>query len=439
MLKKLRSFLLVFLFCTAVLLAFMLQDSPASAAVLGQSTSPLPPTLSNDNFGRAKIINTLPYLDNTAIDYATRQDREPIPSCAAGYTINRTIWYAYTPSTTGFLTTNTGGYSPTLAVYTGSKLASLAEVGCGMYYNAQVVFLATAGTTYYFQILDTYNSGGPIYFQLDVAPPPQVNMYISHYQPSIFDTVYFDGYVWDPANQSIQSWEWDFGDGTKATDSYVSHQYVTDGDYTVSLKVTTVDGRTGMGSTTLKVSTHDVAITRLARPKSATVGQTKRLIVSVSNTRYPEDVRVDLYKSIPGGYRYIGFLEQFVDVKAKNKPTDFYLSYTFTKEDAGIGKVIFKAIANPVNANDAFPADNEFISYAVKVSAAKAGANAGVTSAAIDDMSDFITDDISNIEESFDVADEAVSGENSAEEGTLQTVTDVERNFLNFLPLVSGK
>ena len=42
---------------------------------------------------------------------------------------------------------------------------------------------------------------------------------------------------------------------------------------------------------TVAVKTHDVAITELTVPKTARVGQSRRLSVDVANTRYAETVR----------------------------------------------------------------------------------------------------------------------------------------------------
>ncbi len=439
---KIHSLLLLCIFCIVTVAVISLQQGEAAAAALAQVNSPLPTAPANDNFGRAKKITMPPYSDSVDITNATRQSREPVPSCAAYYPSNRTLWYAYTAPTSGVLVPSVGGNSPALAVYTGSTLANLSERFCTAYGSGSALTVV-AGTTYYFQIIDVQNYGGYIYFSLDVAPPPSVNLYISPWDPSSFDTIYFNSSIWDPANQSIQSWFWNFGDGSTSTESYPSHRYAADGDYTASLTVTTSDGRVGSASTVLAVRTHDVAITKLARPATATVGQTKRLVISVANTRYPEEVTVELYKSVPGGYRYIGFLQQFVDVKPKAKPTDFYLSYTFTAEDAQVGKVIFKAIANPVNARDAFPADNEFISFAVKVTPKKAGsantADEAVTSAALDDMSDYIADDISNVDEIFDITNDEAVGETSEETPANPEVLSGEQNFISYLPLVNGQ
>ena len=136
----------------------------------------------------------------------------------------------------------------------------------------------------------------------------------------------------------------------------------------VSLTVTTFDGRSASTSRLVQVRTHDVAITKVAAPKSASAGQTRQISVNIRNHRYPETVVVELYKSTPAGYEYIGTLRQFVPVRQGNRTTRFDFTYTFTSDDARIGKVTFKAIASIENARDALPADNEAISPPTKVS-----------------------------------------------------------------------
>src|SRR5262249_33975377 len=132
-------------------------------------------------------------------------------------------------------------------------------------------------------------------------------------------------------------------------------RFPADGDYVVTLTATTADGRSGTASQTIHVRTHDVAVSGFKVPQSASVGQTKPITVSIKNTRYPETVQVELAKSEPGffGFRTIGLLTQLVVPKGGNKSTDFDFSYTFTPEDAAIGKVTFRASAQLTEANDA--------------------------------------------------------------------------------------
>jgi len=256
-----------------------------------------------------------------------------------------------------------------MAAYTGNSLPSLSPVGCSQLPYNPITFRAQAGTTYYFQVGASCCSGfGPVTFHLDVAPNPVAQLYYSYPgDPSSFDTIQFYDQSTDPAGAGISSRAWDFGDGATSTLQYPTHRYAADGDYTVHLTVTTVDGRTASTSQVLQVRTHDVAITRLAVPNAAHVGQTISITVYLQNTRYPETVEVDLSKSIPGGFAGVGSLTKSVPVKAAGQTTRFAFSYTVTSDDKAIGKITFRAGANISGYRDALPGDNELLSTPVKV------------------------------------------------------------------------
>ncbi len=157
----------------------------------------------------------------------------------------------------------------------------------------------TAGTTYYFQALGLFSQSGPLTFNLELTPPPVANFYYYPNDPSIFDNVQFSDASYDPGNLGIQSWARNLGDGTTANGCCPSHQYAKDADYTVQLKLTTTDGRTGSNSKDVHVQAHDVAIINLMAPTSASSGQTRSITVGVNNKRYPENVQVQLFKSDP--------------------------------------------------------------------------------------------------------------------------------------------
>ena len=94
---------------------------------------------------------------------------------------------------------------------------------------------------------------------------------------------------------------------------------------------------------------------------------------------------MQLFKSAPGSYQnflLVGTLDQFVPVRSSNRTTDFNFSYTFTSDDAALGKVTFRADASLDTARDALTADNEAISSPVKI-----GKN-GPTAAGIGRLSD---------------------------------------------------
>ena len=353
----------------------VLFTSPSAWAVPGHSpdnqtvptATPAPPP-ENDNFASAKVIGGLPFNEDTDTLYATTEPGERSSSCSGP--VYKTVWYAFSPVTDGsFTLTADSWYGKVVAVYTGSDMANLAEIGCRTFwYQGRLPFHGDAGTTYYIQVGSYNDEGGWLNVGLNVAPPPEASLGFWPGDPSTFDTVQFYSNSHDPAELGIQTNAWDFGDGTTSNDWSPAHQYALDGDYTVSLTVTTVDGRTASTSQTVHVGTHDVAIVKLVAPNAARVGQTRSLAINVKNTRYPERVRIELYKSVPGGFQWVTTTEQNIPVRAGGRTTSVNMSYTFASEDALMGKVTFKASANIVDRRDALPADNEAISSPTKVS-----------------------------------------------------------------------
>jgi hypothetical protein len=158
--------------------------------------------------------------------------------------------------------------------------------------------------------------------------------------------------------------------GTKGFGDYTVpaiNKFAADGDYRVKLTVTTTDGRTASTTQTVRVRTHDVSIAKMTVPQSASAGQTRSIVVGLSNRRYAETVRIDLYRSTATGFVQFASSTQSVPVRGGNKTSDFAFNYTFTSDDAMLGKVTFKAVASIVNARDALPTDNEAISLPTKV------------------------------------------------------------------------
>ncbi len=225
-----------------------------------------------------------------------------------------------------------------------------------------LTFQAAAGTPYYFQVAGLFGQSGSLTFHLDVTPPPIASFGFFPFDPSIFDTVSFFDFSFDPGGLGFASQSWDFGDGATATGCCPTHQYAADGDYTVQLTVTTVDGRTASTSQVVHVATHDVAITKVNAPQTAKAGQTRTVTVNIKNTRYEETVEIQLYKSVAGGFQFISLQTVVIPVRSGNRTTAVSFTYTFTSDDATVGKVSFQAIANIVGARDALPADNSAIS-----------------------------------------------------------------------------
>ncbi|HZB47561.1 MAG TPA: PKD domain-containing protein [Mycobacteriales bacterium] len=318
----------------------------------------------NDAFAAAGPIASLPFSSTVDLAAATTEAGEPAPSCT---TLQNTVWYSFTPTTTRALSASLDQSIGGVGVYTGTSLSNLSQVGCG-YGSTSALVQAQANTTYYFQVGSVCCGAGPVTFRVDVAPDPVAGFSFSPSEPSVFDPVQFFDQSHDPAGGTISTVGWSFGDGATATGCCPTHQYASDGDYTVRLTVTTTDGRTASTSQVVRVRTHDVAVVQVAVPNSAHVGQTIAVNVHLRNTRYAETVRVDLYKSAPGGFQQVGALTQFVPVRPPGgNTTRFAFTYTVSPADGTIRKVSFRAVATIVDHPDALPGDNELISPPVRI------------------------------------------------------------------------
>ena len=324
---------------------------------------------SNDDFANATGISALPFSEVTNLLTASAEAGEQTPSCAIFYPpVSRTVWYSFTPAVTGSVSARivNASISSVVAAYTGSSVTSVNEIGCNVF-GGNVTFRAQAGTTYHFLVGGLFGQGGPVEFRLDVTPPPVANFFFFPFDASVFDVVQFVDQSFDPGGVGFAPPAWTFGDGTTGTGN-PTHRFAADGDYSVHLTVTTLDGRTAVATQTVHVRTHDVAVTRFATPNAASSGQTRRIVVSINSKRYAETVEVQLFRSVPGGFQQFGSLTQFVPMNPKNGTTEFAFSYTFTGDDAQIGKVTFRAVAVVAGVRDALPADNEAIASPTKVS-----------------------------------------------------------------------
>jgi len=230
-------------------------------------------------------------------------------------------------------------------------------------------------------------------------PPPVADFFINPWSPSTLTPAAFYAYpAYDPAGQGLRAWNWNFGDGSTGKGLEVQHQYAAEGDYNVRLTVVTNDGRRAAITRLVRVSNHDVAIVKFARPKSGRAGKQVRLTVGIANSLRPETVTVEIYKSIPGGYGYVGSWTQEVIVQSSPATTNFIFFYTPTDADAAIGKVTFKAVARLQNADDSWPADNEFITFPMTVAPRVSGSRQGeaVEDLNAEESSEEITDTASN-------------------------------------------
>jgi len=142
--------------------------------LLGLTAAPalavVPP---NDDVADATVIQNIPFTDTVNNADATN---EPGERQALECFIPRTVWYSYTPDTTGFLDANTFGsdFNTQLTVYasTGGSICA----GDAAETPPQVIFEAIAGTTYLFQVGSCCNAqstlSGNIVFNLSPSEGP---------------------------------------------------------------------------------------------------------------------------------------------------------------------------------------------------------------------------------------------------------------------------
>jgi PKD repeat protein len=340
-----------------------------SSGDFGISLTRVPPP-SNDDFLNASVINALPYTSSLENLSATIQAGEPVPSCGyGGQPPVGSIWYRYTPAADGWLSASTVGSSPitVFAAYTGSSLDGLVEKGCRPGGANLLTLTVRGGETYYFYVGSLFGAKGAITFNLGMAPDPVAGFAFRPSDPSTFDTIEFIDVSDDPGQIGLKTPLWSFGDGTTTNASSTTHRYLQDGDYQVALTVTTLDGRTNKQTQTVGVHTHDIAILSFATPDKAQTGKASTIEVGVGNTRYPETVQVDLYRSTPNGFQQVGTLTNAVKVMGKKKSVPFTFSYVFTNDDLSMGKVSFQAVATIQGNRDALPSDNSAISLPTRV------------------------------------------------------------------------
>ncbi|HAV78537.1 MAG TPA: hypothetical protein DCX53_14405 [Anaerolineae bacterium] len=116
----------------------------------------------NDNWASATDVPSIPYTDSINTSEATVQTGEPRVNVSCDGNLlevgNNTVWYKYTPASTGFISFDTVGtdYDTYIAAWTGNAVNNLTLVGCDddndVGVTSQLAFTATAGVTYYIQV-----------------------------------------------------------------------------------------------------------------------------------------------------------------------------------------------------------------------------------------------------------------------------------------------
>jgi len=140
-----------------------------------QAAQAAPPT--NDTFANATTVTEpVPFTNSVDTTQATVEPTDPDSNCAGP---ENTVWYSYTPSTSGFVQANTFGsdYDTVLSVWTGTS-GNLTEVTCNddtsggtTGVESKVIWNATASTTYHI-MAGTCCGGGQLVFTVDTSAAP---------------------------------------------------------------------------------------------------------------------------------------------------------------------------------------------------------------------------------------------------------------------------
>jgi PKD repeat protein len=348
---------------------FMVDSCCGGGGNLTLHVNEIPPP-ADDDFANATPIAAVPFTDQVDATGSTAEAGEPLPTgCNVGSPA-WSVWYAYTPASSGSVTASSS--LSNLAAYTGSSVSGLTQVGCSSF--GPMTIAVTAGVTYHFQVANFFGLGAPLTFRLDPAPAPVASFVFQPTDPAAGEGIRFISTSTDPGNASFRSWDWTFGDGGTAAGDGPVHQYAADGDYTVGLTVRTDDGRTASTTRAVHVATHDVAIAAFSVPATARAGQTKTIEVDILNTRYPETVQVDLKRLPAVSLETVASQTLPVPVGTRRQPTTrFVFTYTFTDGDAALGKVTFEAVATIIGARDSLTTDNTVIAPITRVSARSSG------------------------------------------------------------------
>jgi hypothetical protein len=161
-----------------VAIALLLGLAVLSAPVAPPASAGAP---SNDTFGHALKIGSLPYHHEESTRHAKAQGSDPEPSCSSK--MAHTVWFTLKRGSDTSITADTlgsningGTFDTVLVAYqqTGRGTGGLVEVDCtddsvGDHLS-QVTFTASANKTYYLMVGSYKNTAGG-HLELNVATP----------------------------------------------------------------------------------------------------------------------------------------------------------------------------------------------------------------------------------------------------------------------------
>lgn len=137
---------------------------------------------SNDDFGKAKVITSLPYADSVNLAGARLEASEPQSTCG---TAKGSVWYQFTSEQNLTLVAEAASeFKSVMNVYAGTSFSDLTALACdGKTTNAKAEFNASPGQTYLIQ-LGALRRAGMVDFSL-TASSWQEKEFFTHSLPVV--------------------------------------------------------------------------------------------------------------------------------------------------------------------------------------------------------------------------------------------------------------
>jgi hypothetical protein len=133
----------------------------------------------NDNWASAAPVSSPNATFASSNTYATAEPGEPTHG---GVGVGKSIWGSWSAMSNGVFTATTAGssFDTVLAVYQGTNLSTLTEIGAnddaGPHSFSQVTFSATNGTIYYFAVDSASTTSGNAQLRLVAGSPPLISI-----------------------------------------------------------------------------------------------------------------------------------------------------------------------------------------------------------------------------------------------------------------------
>src|SRR6266481_263782 len=159
---------------TTLLLVGAVGILPGKAIAQTASSTPTPSSTPHQpaDCVAATVVSALPYVDTRNTTNATTDPNDPNhsdPACGSGTQDSNSVWYSFTPTTSGLVnaTTFASSYDTVLTVYTGgcgTTPTNCTEAACNDdnddLLQSDLTLMVAANTTYLFEVTGSGTTGG---------------------------------------------------------------------------------------------------------------------------------------------------------------------------------------------------------------------------------------------------------------------------------------